>query len=135
MRAFFQSELLPLLAVNTVLWLWIWLAPPLVLRFRYLPENILGLALPGLILVRPETYTLRILRHELIHQRQMRRWSPMGTYLVQAWNYFLRPMGILLAHRRWPGLRELYQANPLEREAFAAMDRDDELPRIWGAHP
>jgi hypothetical protein len=32
-------------------------------------------------------------------------------------------------------MRELYHANPMEREAFAAMDREDPLPRIWGAHP
>ena len=135
MRAFFLAEILPLLAVNAALWLWTVLAPPLVLRFRFLPETILGLAFPGLILVRPETFTWRILRHELAHVRQMRRWSPMGTYLAQAWNYLLRPLGILLAQRRCPGLRELYQANPLEREAFAAMDREDPLPRTWGARP
>jgi hypothetical protein len=134
-QAFFASDLLTLLGLDLVLWLWVWAVPTLVLRFRFLPPGILGLALPGLVLVRAETYSWPILRHELAHVRQMRRWSPLGTCLVQAWSYLLRPLGILLTQRRWPGARELYLANPLEREAFAAMDRDGPLPRTWGARP
>ena len=135
MSSFVQSDLLPLLELNIVLWLWVWLVPTLVLRFRFLPSGILGLALPGLILVRGETFTWPILRHELFHVRQMRRWSPLGIWLAQVFSYILRPLGILLTERRWPGLGELYRANPLERAAFAAMDREDPLPRTWGARP
>ena len=135
MHAFLQSDLATLLGIDLVLWLWVWAAPTLVLRFRFLPDGILGVAMPGLVLVRAETYTWRILRHELTHVRQMRRWSPLGTYLAQAWSYLLRPLGILLFQRRWPGMRELYHANPLEREAFAAMDLEGPLPRTWGARP
>ena len=135
MRALFQPELLAILLGNGLLWLWVWLAPPLVVRANWLPGSILGLAFPGLILVRPETFTGRILRHELTHIRQMRRWSPLGTYLAQAWNYLLRPLAILLRQRRRPGIWELYWSNPLEREAFAAMDGEAALPRTWGARP
>ncbi len=135
MPALFQSDVLPLLELNLALWLWVWAAPTLVLRFRFLPEGINGLALPGLILVRAEAYTLRLLRHELAHVRQMRRWSPLGTCLAQCFNYLLRPAGILLVRRRLPSLGELYHSNPLEREAFAAMDQDRPLPRTWGARP
>jgi hypothetical protein len=135
LQAFLRPELLPLLEIDLVLWLWVWLAPTLVLRFRHLPDGILGVALPGLILVRAETFSLAILRHELTHVRQMRRWSPLGTYLAQIWSYLLKPLGILLSERRWPGMRELYHANPLEREAYAAMDGDGPLPRTWGARP
>jgi len=135
LQAFFQSELWPILALDLVLWLWVWLAPTLVLPCRFLPEGILGLALPGLVLVRPETYTWAILRHELTHIRQMRRWSPLGTWLAQAFSYLVRPLWILLGQRRLPSLRELYRLNPLEREAFAAMDQDGPLPRTWGATP
>lgn len=135
MSAFFQTELLPLLEFNCLLWLWVWVVPTLVLRFRFLPGGILGVALPGLILVRAETFTWRILRHELFHVRQMRRWSPLGIWLSQAYNYLLRPLAILISQRRWPGLGELYRSNPLERHAFEAMDRDTPLPRTWGARP
>lgn len=135
MHRILHSDLLALLAIDLVLWLWVWAAPTLVLRFRFLPDGILGVALPGLVLVRAETYTWKILRHELTHVRQMRRWSPLGTWLAQAWSYLLRPLGILVTQRRWPGMRELYWANPLEREAFAAMERLDPLPRTWGARP
>lgn len=135
MSAHCPSDLTLLLALDGVLWLWVWLVPTLVLRFPFLPSGILGVALPGLVLVRAETFTWRVLRHELFHVRQMRRWSPLGTYLAQLYSYLLRPLGILLLQRRWPGLDELYRANPLERAAFAAMDREDPLPRTWGARP
>jgi len=133
--ALLHSDLFVLLLLDLALWLWVWAAPTLVLRFRFLPDGILGLALPGLVLVRAETYTWRILRHELTHVRQMRRWSPLGTYLAQVWSYLLRPLGILLFQRRRPGIWELYRCNPLEQEAFAAMDEDGPLPRTWGALP
>jgi hypothetical protein len=130
-----RTDLLPLLELNLVLWLWVWVVPTLLLRFRFLPSGILGVALPCVILVRPETFTWRILRHELCHVRQMRRWSPLGTCLAQVYSYGLRPLLILLTQRRRPGLNELYWSNPLERQAFAAMDREDPLPRTWGARP
>jgi hypothetical protein len=133
--SFLQSDLGFLLVLDLVLWAWVWAVPTVVLRFRHLPEGILGLALPGLVLVRPETYTWGILRHELTHVRQMRRWSPLGTWLAQVFNYGVRPCWILLGQRRVPGLRELYRTNPLEREAFAAMDGEGPLPRCWGARP
>jgi hypothetical protein len=133
--AFCRSELLPLLALDAALWLWVWVVPTLVLPCRFLPGGILGLALPGLVLVRRETYTWRVLRHELHHVRQMRRWSPLGIGLAQLHRYALLPFCTLARRRRWPGLGELYWANPLERSAFMAMDRDDPLPRHWGCRP
>jgi hypothetical protein len=135
LQAFWQSDVGFLVALDLALWLWVWAVPTLVLRFRHLPDGILGLALPGLILVRPETFTTAILRHELTHLRQMRRWSPLGTWVAQFFNYLVRPCWIVLGQRRRPRLRELYWSNPLEREAFAAMDQEGPLPRTWGARP
>ena len=129
------SDLLPILELNLFLWAWVWLVPTLVLRVRFLPAGILGLALPGLVLVRKEAYTWRLLRHELTHVRQMRRWSPLGLALAQGCNYLVRPLVILVTERRRPGMSELYYSNPREREAFAAMDGDGPLPRHWGARP
>ena len=135
MQDFLRSDLFLLLMLDLALWLWVWVVPTLVLRFPLLPEGILGIALPGLVLVRADALNGRLLRHELTHIRQMRRWSPLGTALAQAYNYILRPLWSLLARRRWPGMRELYFSNPLEQEAFAAMDGDGPLPRTWGARP
>ena len=135
MPTWIRSDLLPILEWNALAWAWIWAVPPLVLRFRFLPEGIQGLALPGLVLVRGDAYTWALLRHELTHVRQMRRWSPLGIFLAQLYNYLVRPLGILLAERRRPGMTELYFSNPREREAFAAMDQDGPLPRFWGARP
>jgi hypothetical protein len=59
----------------------------------------------------------------------------MGVGLAQLVRYLLFPVVILLTQRRWPGLGELYRSNPLERAAFAAMDRKDPLPRYWGSTP
>ena len=135
LQDFLHSDLMWLLELDAALWLWVWLVPTLVLRFRWLPSNIQGVAFPGLVLVRAETFTKAILRHELTHVRQMRRWSPLGTWLAQAWSYLLRPCWILARHRRWPGLWELYYGNPLEREAFAAMNEEGPLPPTWGVRP
>jgi hypothetical protein len=133
--AWFPSDLLPVLELNVLLWAWVWLVPTLVVPFRFLPEGIQGLALPGLVLVRREAYSRRLLRHELTHVRQMRRWSPLGIALAQGWNYLVRPLVILVRERRRPGLSELYFSNPREREAFAAMDDDGPLPRYFGPRP
>jgi hypothetical protein len=133
--AWIPPDLVPLLELNALLWAWVWLVPTLVVRFRFLPQGIQGLALPGLVLVRGEAYTWRLLRHELTHVRQMRRWSPLGLCLAQAWNYLVRPLVILVTERRRPGMTELYFSNPREREAFAAMDGEGPLPRHWGARP
>ena len=59
----------------------------------------------------------------------------MGICLGQLFRYVVRPAAILVGQRRWPGLGELYRSNPLEIQAFEAMDRDDPLPRHWGAKP
>lgn len=119
-----------LLAVNLALWGWMAWGPVVVQKVRWLPLGGLGLALPGLILLRPEAWREEILRHELAHQAQMRRWSPLGAALILGWHYgrgFVTARTIDRAT-----FMDLYQSNPLEREAFAAMHENGPLPRVRG---
>lgn len=132
--------------INLVLWAWVWAVPPRLVWVRHLFGGAQGLALPGLILI-PERFRTDetdgtgesqrtdcpdraevILRHELVHRDQMRRYSPLGTAILLGWHYaagFLR-------HRGRVSFLSLYLANPLELEAFRGQNRRDPLPRVLG---
>lgn len=118
-----------LVGTNAFLWLWIWVFPTIVVRVDRVPFGALGMALPGVILLRRDTGE-RVLRHELGHQDQLRRWSPLGAALMLGWHYGL---GFLRQRRldRSTFMR-LYWDNPLEREACGRMDDSTPLPRLWG---
>lgn len=116
------------LGVNLVLWAWIALVPIMVLRVRRVPFGALGMALPGLILVRGDMGD-SVIRHELVHQDQMRRWSPLGAAVLLGLYYgrgFLRHR--LLDQSTF---MQLYAQNPLELEANRLMFEDSPLPRPW----
>ena len=113
------------LGVNLFLWAWIALVPVLVVRVRRVPFGALGMALPGLILLRGDMGD-PVIRHELVHQDQMRRWSPLGAAVLLGLHYgrgFLR-------HRRldWATFMRLYAQNPLELEANRLMFEGKPLP-------
>ena len=58
------------------LWAWVLVVPVVVIRVRSLHvRGALGLALPGFILMTGAGWSEGVLRHELEHQRQMRRYS------------------------------------------------------------
>jgi hypothetical protein len=121
-------DLALVLGVNLALWAWVWLVPPRLVRVRRLFGGALGLALPGLIFIREGHVTELVLRHELIHRDQMRRQSPLGTALLLGWHYavgFLRGRGRVR-------FMDLYQSNPIEREAHLGQHRKDPLPRVFG---
>lgn len=109
-----------------VVWI-VALLPPVVLCCR-LPGGARGHAQPGLVLLAPEVFhDERVLRHELAHIRQMRRFSPYGAAVLLAVHYG----GGLLAARlrgRPTGFFALYRTNPLEIEANAAMAETTPLP-------
>jgi len=127
-------DLMVLLAVNVVLWAWVVLVPPVVLRVRRLHFGASGLALPGVIVIAEENAhgfpPEVVIRHEIVHQAQFRRYTPVGAAVLLGWHYGL---GVLRA--RCPEeatLRHLWQNHPLENEANAAMTRTDPLPRLIG---
>jgi hypothetical protein len=117
-----KTQLIIYVAINAILWALCFL-PPLVYPTRDLPMGAHGLALPGLILIRPESpQRERIIAHEYTHIRQLRRWSPLGLSLYMGWYYSPVLTGPLRGQRG--GLArfiELYRANPLEAEANRAM--------------
>ena len=118
-----ELQMIAFLVTNIVLWALCFL-PPLVYPTRDLPMGAHGLALPGLILIRPEYQDReRLLSHEFTHIKQLRRWSPLGLSLYMAWHY--GPVFFELFRGRHQALRrffELYKTNPLEREANEAME-------------
>ena len=84
-----------------------------------------GLALPGLILLTAAGWSERVLRHELEHQRQMRRYSPLGAALLLGWHYGRGIVQALVQHGRLPSFSSLWHSCPLELAANAAMSRND----------
>lgn len=114
----FGGSLLVTLGINAILWLWLWLVPVKVVRVRRIGwTRALGLALPGLILLTPGGDTPYVLRHEMVHQKQFRRYSPLGTSCVMAFYYGLNFFRLRRSLGRWPSFWELWAANPLEIEA------------------
>ena len=104
------------------------MVPALVVRVRRVPFGALGMALPGLILLRRDQGD-SVIRHELVHQDQMRRWSPLGAALLLGLFYgrgFLRHR--LLDRSTF---MQLYAQNPMELEANRLMFEDKPLLRHW----
>jgi hypothetical protein len=114
-------------------WIWVGLVPTVVIRVRRLPvQGALAVALPGLIALTPGAEHESIIRHELQHQKQMRRYSPLGASLLLAKHYLLSALVQRLRSGTWPSFWALWSSNPLEREANAAMRSSDPLPRLIG---
>jgi hypothetical protein len=125
----FGLELTWLVGINLVLWAWVWLVPPVVVRTRRILFGARGMALPGLILLRFGEGE-STLRHEMVHLRQMRRYSPLGTALLLGWHYgrgFVRYRRVDV-----PTLWRLWSQNPLELEALRDMPLTNPLPKVWG---
>jgi len=131
------EELLIASVVALALHLWVLVVPTLVVRVRRLHLGAAGLALPGVVfLVDPSDGFA--LRHELAHQAQMRRFSPLGVALFLGVHYGGGALIVLLVRRRRPRLHALWARNPLEREANARAAENAPLPRLlWlgGAPP
>jgi len=112
------------LGVNAVLWLWVWLVPVRVVRVRRLwKSGALGMALPGVIFVTPAGDHPGVLAHEMVHQKQFRRYSPFGASILLGWFYLSGAMRYRWQRGRWPQFWELWSSNPLEQEANEAMGK------------
>jgi hypothetical protein len=110
------------LAVGAGLWLVLLVLPTLVVRVDRLHLGARGLALPGVVFLVGDAGE-GVLRHELEHQRQMLRYTPFG---VAAFLGVWYGVGLLRGrHTFW----QLWEKNPLERGANAAMAGRAPLPR------
>ncbi len=116
------------LGANLFLWAWIAVVPALVVRVRRVPFGAMGMALPGLILLHRDMGE-SVIRHELVHQDQMRRWSPLGAAVLLGLFYGRG----FLQHRRLDRstFMRLYAQNPMELEANRLMFEGTPLSRHW----
>ena len=123
------EELLIVACVPLALHLWVLVMPTVVVPVRRIHLGAAGLALPGVVfLTNPRDGFA--LRHELAHQDQMRRFSPLGVALMLCAHYGWGGLRELLVHRRRPRLQVLWARNPLEREANARAAERAALPRL-----
>lgn len=111
-----------------VLWAWVMVFPVVVIQVPRLHLEARGLALPGFILATPYLGEAG-LRHEMAHQKQYRKWSPLGVAAFLGWHYGKGYLQGYLRHKRWPSFWSLWQTNPLEIEANAAMEAGQPIPR------
>lgn len=125
-----QHILVWLIAPILFLWAWVWLVPTFVVRMDRIYAGALGLAVPGLIVLRRDADE-SVLRHELQHVRQLRRYSPLVASLLLAWHYTVPAIRHRQRTGRWPSFWTLWQSNPLEIEAHQAMRENTPLPRHW----
>ena len=107
--------------------------PPLVVRVRF-KIGAKGMALPGLICLDASVFDRAqerefVLRHELVHTSQMRRYTPLVTALMLGWHYLGGALKAKLKGRP-VSFVHLYCTNPLEREAHDKMH----LPTPLSAH-
>lgn len=116
------ADLAASLAVGAVLWLGLLVLPTVVVRVDRLHLGAYGLALPGVVFLVGDAGE-GVLRHELEHQRQMLRYTPFG---VAAFLGVWYGVGLLRGRHTF---RQLWEKNPLERGANAAMAGRDPLPR------
>ena len=123
------EELLIVACVPLALHLWVLVMPTVVVPVRRIHLGAAGLALPGVVfLTNPRDGFA--LRHELAHQDQMRRFSPLGVALFLGVHYGGGALIELLIHRRRPRLYALWARNPLEREANARAAENAPLPYV-----
>lgn len=115
---FLLVDLLGALVVNVILWFWVWFVSVKVIRVQKLwKSGALGMALPGFIFLTPAGDSPHVIAHEMVHQKQFRRYSPLGTALLLGFYYGKNLVVLRRSLGRWPTFWELWAANPLEIEA------------------
>ena len=116
--------LLIFVGVNLFLWGWVWVVPVLVVFVNWLPGIAKGAApFPGIVVIkRVDEDKSQTLLHEFKHQDQMKKYSPLVVAVFLGWYY---GKGLLLGKK----IGELYDANPLEVEAYSSMYKGKKLPK------
>lgn len=116
------------------LWVWVLVVPPRAVRVRTLHvPGAKGLALPGYVLIAQDWWDDEgVVRHELEHLAQMRRYSPLGVAMMLGWHYGVATFALRLRTGRWPSFKERWESNPLEQGAIRAMAATGPLPPVRG---
>lgn len=123
-----MTELLALVMFELVAAAWLRVVPTVVVTVRRLHLGASGLALPGVVLIRDGAGE-HVLRHELAHQDQYRRYGVTGTALRIGGHYVLELARALRATKEVPSFYSLWARHPLEVEANRAMCRCGPLAR------
>lgn len=112
------------LLVELTLWLSLFIFKPRVVEMKDLHiSGAKGLALPNLILLKSEVFhSESVLRHELCHIDQMKRYTVGGTCLILAYHYIRLAFKYKKDNGRFPeSFWPLYRENPIEKEAYDVM--------------
>ncbi len=129
-------DIILLLFINLLLWLWCCFRPPHVIKLSRFPiQSVNGLALPGLIFLSENAFNEDVLRHEFIHIQQMRRYSPLGVAIILLVGYLYLFFKYLKTHHRVPRFFDIYVEHPIEREAFAGMKNQNAIGSFTGDVP
>ena len=91
-----------------------------------------GLALPGYIFLTEAAANETVLCHEIVHQKQMLRYTPLGVAIYLGWHYGKGIVSHYMQHGRLPRFVDLWATNPLEVEANSLMCSKAPLPRVSG---
>jgi len=132
MLTFTTIDLALVISINATLWIWVCFATVRVKEHNHLPMGGYGLALPGFIFLNSSHWNESVLRHELEHQRQMRKYSPLGVALLIGWHYGKGFLWGRIKNGSWPTFTSLWATNPLEIQANAAMNNSTPLPPLKG---
>ncbi len=119
------NELFWLLIPNVILWLYVWIVPPVVIRvnrIKYFGVHPLGLNILNFIVITERGDSPYVIRHEYEHIRQQRWFSPLGLAVIIFFHY-----GYLYV--RYRSFSEVYRRSFIERQANKMMYETDSLPR------
>jgi hypothetical protein len=117
--------LLSIITLFFVSWIFSLKVTPKVIKTKFLPSCVDGIALlPGLVIINEKSFYEYVIRHELVHQVQMQRYSPFLFYFLITTFYLWGFMKILWTPWR-TCISNATWDNFLEREARDKMYGDN----------
>jgi len=113
-----MNVLLILVGANVFFWLWVWVVPTFAFASKWFSKTAQGIApFPGIVVISSNyLYDKKTLAHELHHQVQMKRFSPVVFAVLYAFQCIAK---YIEGKRGW----ELYHSLPLEIDAFDMMHK------------
>lgn len=125
MQELLNNELFWVLIPNLILWLYLWIVPPVVIRvnrIRYFGLKVSGLNILNFIVITEPGDNPYVIRHEYEHLLQQRRFSPLGLAIIILFHY-----GYL--YLRYRSFGEVYRRSWIEQQANRMMYNTESLPK------
>ena len=106
-----------------VTWLLQWIIPPVVIQVDSIciGQQVRGLNFLFLVFIRRDSYCDAILRHEFVHYRQQRYFSPIGLALFMLIYY-------VILYVKYRSFQTVYQKSIIEKQAYEQMYQNRPLP-------